>query len=87
MEVKLDALPTHFDCEQFLSDLNSDPKLDVLEASKTSGDCYPPDTLYSICSGLQRRPEINICKSPTFAGFQKTLDGEMKRSRSTPWPW
>ena len=60
----------------------------VLEARKTSGVCYPPDTLYSICSGLQRyirqdRPEINIYKSPTFAGFQKTLDGEMKRLRST----
>ena len=60
----------------------------MLEARKTSGDCYPPDTLYSICSGLQRyirqdRPEINIYKSPTFAGFQNTLDGKIKPLRST----
>ena len=60
----------------------------VLEVRKENGDHYPPDTLYSICSGLlryirQNRPEINIFKSPTFTGFQRTLDGEMKRLRST----
>ena len=60
----------------------------VLEARKANGDCYTPDTLYSICSGLLRyirenRPEINIFKSSSFAGFQRTLDGEMKRLRST----
>ena len=54
----------------------------VLEARKANGDCYTPDTLYSICSGLLRyirenRPEINIFKSSSFAGFQRTLDGEM----------
>ena len=60
----------------------------MLEARKANGDCYTPDTLYSICSGLLRyirenRPEINIFKSSSFAGFQRTLDGEMKRLRST----
>ncbi len=60
----------------------------VLEARKANGDCYPTDTLYNICCGLlryirQNRPEINIFKSHTFAGFQRTLDGEMKRLRST----
>ena len=59
----------------------------VLEARKANGDHYPPDTLYCICSGLLRfvrvtRPEINIFKDPAFAGFQRTLDSEMKRLRS-----
>ena len=51
------------------------------------GDHYPPDTLYSICSGLLRyiwetRPQINVFKDPIlllFAGFQRTLHSEMKR--------
>ena len=48
---------------------------------------YPPDTLYSICTGLlrfikERRPKINIFNDPQYAGFQKTLDAEMKRLRS-----
>ena len=30
----------------------------------------------------ETRPEINIFKDPTFAGFQRTLDSEMKRIRS-----
>jgi hypothetical protein len=57
----------------------------VLEVRKANGDYYPPETLHNICSGLLRqiRPEINIFKSPTFAGFQRNLDGEMKRLRST----
>ena len=59
----------------------------VLEARKENGEPYPPDTLYSICAGLlryawERRPEINIFKDHQYAGFQKTLDGEMKRLRS-----
>ena len=60
----------------------------VLEVRKANGDCYPPETLHNMCSGLLRyirqdRPEINIFKSPTFSGFQRALDGEMKRLRST----
>ena len=59
----------------------------VLEARKGNGDHYPPDTLYSICSGLLRyiretRPQLNIFKDPIFAGFQRTLDSEMKRLRA-----
>ena len=59
----------------------------VLETRKADGDNYPPDTLYVICSGLQRfiretRPEINLFKDPAFTGFQRTLDGEMKRLQS-----
>lgn len=60
----------------------------VLEVRKANGEHYPPDTLYCICTGLLRyiretRPEINIFKSPTYDGFQKTIDSEMKRLRST----
>ena len=45
------------------------------------------DTIYSICACLlryirERRPEINIFKDHQYAGFQKTLDVEMKRLRS-----
>jgi hypothetical protein len=59
----------------------------VLETRKANGEPYPPDTLYGICSGLlryirERRPEINIFKDAQFAGFQRTLDAEMKRLRS-----
>ena len=59
----------------------------MLETRKADGEHYPPDTLYVICSGLQRyvretRPEINIFKDPSFSGFQRTLDSEMKRLRS-----
>lgn len=60
----------------------------VLEACKSSGEPYPPDTLYNICAGLlryirERRPEVNIFKDSTYAGFQRTLDGEMKRLRAS----
>ena len=59
----------------------------MLEIRKANGEQYPPDTLYSVCTGLLRyiretRPEINIFKDPAFSGFQRTLDGEMKRLRS-----
>ena len=59
----------------------------VLKARKADGGQYPPDTLHVICSGLQQfireiRPEINLFKDPAFAGFQRTLDGELKWLRS-----
>ena len=49
---------------------------------------YPPSTLYSICCGLQRyirdvKPDLNLLKDPQFSRFQRTLDAEMKRLRST----
>ena len=60
----------------------------VLEARKGSGEPYPPDTLYAICTGLlryirERRPETNIIKDPQFDGFRRTLNGEMKRLQSS----
>ena len=60
----------------------------MLEVRKANGEHYPPDSLYSLCTGLLRyireeRPEINIFKDPTFVGFQRALDSEMKRLRST----
>ena len=49
---------------------------------------YPPNTLYSMCCGLMRyvrdlHPEVNFFKQPEFAGFRKSLDGEMKRLRQS----
>ena len=49
---------------------------------------YRTDTLYIICAGMlryvrERRPEINIFKDHQYTGFQKTLDGKMKRLRSS----
>ena len=43
---------------------------------------------YSMCCGLLRyvrevKPEINIFKDPQYADFQRTLDAEMNRLRST----
>ena len=59
----------------------------VIEARNQKGQPYPPNTLYSVCCGLQRyikehRPQLNIFSQPHFAGFRKTLDSEMKRLRS-----
>ncbi len=59
----------------------------VLEARRTDGQPYPPQTLYGLVCSLMRyvrelRPHINFYKDPEFAGFQKTMDGEMKRLRS-----
>ena len=59
----------------------------VVEAKNKNGESYPPNTLYGICCGLMRyvrdlHPEVNFFKDPQYAGFRKTLDGEMKRLRS-----
>ena len=59
----------------------------VIEVRNSCGNVYPPNTLYSVCCGLQRyikdhRPQINIFKDACFSGFIKTLDSEMKRLRS-----
>ena len=58
----------------------------VLEVRRRDGLPYPPNTLYSMCCGLMRyvrdlHPEVNFFKQPEFAGFRKSLDGEMKRLR------
>ena len=59
----------------------------VIEVRNSCGNVYPPNTLYSVCCGIQRyikdhRPQINIFKDAGFSGFAKTLDSEMKRLRS-----
>lgn len=59
----------------------------VVETRRNDGEPYPPNTLYSICCGLLRfvresRPSINFMKDSEFAGFRRTLDGEMKRLRA-----
>ena len=59
----------------------------VVEARNKNGESYPPNTLYVICCGLLRyvrelHPEVNFFKDSQYAGFRKTLDGEMKRLRS-----
>ena len=60
----------------------------VLELRRRDGLPYPPNTLYSMCCGLMRyvrdlHPEVNFFKQPEFAGFRKSLDGEMKRLRQS----
>ena len=61
----------------------------VLEVRRVDKNCYPPDSLYMICTGLQRalkfagRAEINILGDPGFSRFRDTLDSEMKRLRAT----
>ena len=59
----------------------------VLEARRSDGNPYPPNTLYQIYCGLMRfvrdrRPEVNLFKGNSFIGFRRALDGEMKRLRS-----
>lgn len=59
----------------------------VLEIRRQDGQPYPPQTLYSIVCGLMRylrelHPKLNLFKDVAFAGFHRTLDGEMKRLRS-----
>ena len=59
----------------------------VLEARRLDGQPYPPRTMYGIVCSIMRyvrelRPQINFFKDADFAGFQKTMDGEMKRLRS-----
>ena len=59
----------------------------ALEVRRQDGEPYPPQTLYQICCGLQRyvrelHPDFNFMKDLHLAGFQRTLDGEMKRLRS-----
>ena len=61
----------------------------VLELRRADGEYYPPDTLYIICSGLNRslkfcdRANINLLSNPEFSRFRGVLDAELKRFRST----
>ncbi len=81
----LDCLPDIFLCTK--SQLDYWLCKFVLGIRRKDGQPYPPQTLYQICCGLLRyvrdlHPEINFLKDAQFAGFQRTLDGEMKRLRS-----
>ena len=56
----------------------------VVEARKTDGTEYPPNTLHHIVAGLQRHLRfggrmLDLFKDQKFAAFQASLDGEMKR--------
>lgn len=60
----------------------------VLEIRKRDGSEYVPATLHHIVCGIMRHlretdPTIDVFNDPTFTHFRKTLDGEMKRIRST----
>ncbi len=59
----------------------------VLEVRRQDGKPYPPSTLYGIVCGVERYvreryPHVNFFKDASFSGFQKVLDGEMKRLRA-----
>ena len=56
----------------------------VVEARKTDGSEYPPNTLHHIVAGLQRYLRfqgrtVDLFKDRVFAPLQASLDGEMKR--------
>ena len=61
----------------------------VLEARRQDKDCYPPESLYSICSGLQRslkccdRADVKLFSDSRFSCVQGTLDAEMKRLKGS----
>jgi integrase len=61
----------------------------VFEVRRQDKQHHPPDSLYSICSSLQRslkfsdRADIKLLTDLKFSRFQGTLDAEMKRLRST----
>ena len=60
----------------------------VLEARRADGEHYLPDTLYAICSGLQRalkfndREDVLLFNDANFSCSRGVLDSEMKRLRS-----
>ena len=60
----------------------------VLEARRADGKHYLPDTMYAICSGLQRalnfndREDVLLFSDANFPCFRSVLDSEMKRLHS-----
>ena len=59
----------------------------VLEVRRRNGDCYPPNTLYQICCGLQRAiretsPGWNLFTDPEFCDFRNSLDAQMKDAKA-----
>ena len=64
----------------------------VMEVKKEKGDDYPPNSLYSLCCGIQRRlrcdenpvvSDINIFTDSRFKKFTQVLDARMKQLQST----
>ena len=61
----------------------------VLKLRRRDGDHYLPDTLYGICTALNRslkrvdRANINIFTDPGFIYFKETLDAQMKALKAT----
>ena len=59
----------------------------VLEVRRKDGKSYPPNTLYQLCCGVMHyirgtNETVDYFNDSAFAGFRKTLDGEMKKLRS-----
>ena len=58
----------------------------MLEVRKENGNLYPPNSLYSLCCGLQRTIRVNgqnIFTDALFAKFREVLDSQMKKLKST----
>ena len=60
----------------------------IIEVRRKDGNEYPANTLYQICCGIMRHvkeycPSINFFTQPEFHATKKTLDGEMKRIKSS----
>ena len=61
----------------------------VVEARKSNGEHYSPDSLHQICCGLQRalraagNTGINFFDGEEFAPFRDLLDGELKSLNGT----
>ena len=59
----------------------------ILEVRRKDQQPYPPQTLYSLVCGImryvrERHPQLNFFHDAVFAGFQRAMDGEMKRLRA-----
>jgi hypothetical protein len=60
----------------------------VMEARKENGEYYPPNSLYSLCCGLQRHicnqeSTINLFTNDHFEHICKVLDSQMKQLNPT----
>ena len=60
----------------------------IIEVRRKDGNEYPANTLYQICCGIMSAvkeycPSINFFTQPEFDATKKTLDGEMKRIKSS----
>ena len=88
-----DLEETHHELKEDVSKMSMEslrfwlPKF-VLEVRHVDQQHYPPDSLYSICTGLQRslkfndQADVQLFSDSKFSCFTSTLDSEMKRLRS-----